>query len=118
MFAKFWLTFRPKESNFLTRHPSCPKPGYKMAAEFPGWMIMSEASERYGVSYMTLRKMVRDEVFTKGQFSTAASQPPVYLRIVELDAWKRGGIAAVAPLKAAFERSEAALASNDLGGEG
>ena len=88
-----------------------------MAADFPGWMILSEASERYGVSYGMLRKLVSDGIFTKGQFSTAPDRPPIYLRIEELDAWKRGGVNAVAPVRAAFEKTEAAMASHDVGGE-
>jgi len=89
-----------------------------MATEFPGWLTPTEATERYGISYMMIRRFVSAGVFTRGQFSNAESRPPIYLRIEELDAWKRGGVAAVAPIKAAFERAEAALASHDLGGEG
>jgi len=90
------------------------------AEKFPGWLSISEAAKKYRADYNALRRMVKDGVFTRGQFSSAKGRPPIYLRVDELDAWKRGGVAAVASVKAAYERSQQQLvaAQHDLGGEG
>lgn len=88
-----------------------------MAAEFPGWVSAPEAVERYGIAYVLLRNLVANGVFTRGRFSLAEKRPPIYLRIDELDAWKRGGIDAVRELRAAPQKPEPAH-SPDLGGEG
>lgn len=76
-----------------------------MSAEFPGWLTPAEATERYGISYTMIRKLLAEEVLTRGQFSTASERPPIYLRVEELDAWKRGGVPAIAPVKARYEAS-------------
>lgn len=91
-----------------------------MEPDFPKWLSATEAVERYGIEYQMLRKLVHSGVFTRGQFSAAKSRPPIYLRVAELDAWKKGGVAAVAPLKAAFEATsrELAAAHPEHGGEG
>jgi hypothetical protein len=70
-----------------------------MAGDFPGWIAAPDAVRRHGISYTMLRKLVRDGVFTRGQFSAAKERPPIYVRVAELRAWKRGGVAAVEVLK-------------------
>lgn len=92
-----------------------------MAVDFPGWIAATEAAEKFGVTYNWLRQLVKDGVFTRGQFSSAKERPPIYLRLAELRAFKRGGIAAVAPVKTAYEAAQAepvAVPSHELGGEG
>lgn len=88
-----------------------------MPAEFPGWVSAPEAVERYGIGYVMLRQLVSDGTFTRGRFSSAQQRPPIYLRIDELDAWKRGGVDAVRELRSAREKPEAVLAP-DLGDPG
>lgn len=70
-----------------------------MAAEYPGWLTATEATDRYGISYTMLRKLVADGVFTRGQFSSAKDRPPIYLRVTELEAWRAGGVPAVNAVK-------------------
>jgi hypothetical protein len=65
------------------------------ATRFPGWLSLPDAAMKYRVRYETLRRLARDGVFTVGNFSAAKKRPPVYLRVDELDAWKRGGVPAV-----------------------
>lgn len=88
-----------------------------MAAEFPGWVSAQDAVERYGIAYHLLRQLVGEGVFTRGRFSLAEKRPPIYLRVEELDAWKRGGIDAVRELRAA-PKEAAPVHAPDLGGEG
>ncbi len=93
-----------------------------MAAESCEWLTAAEASARYGIPYPSLRKLVADGVFTRGQFGTATRRPPIFLRVVELDAWKSGGVAAARRLKDAWAvASVASFAApapvHDLGGE-
>lgn len=76
-----------------------------MAVDFPGWITALDAAEKFGVNYSLLRQLVKDDVFTRGKFSTASQRPPIYLRVDQLRAYKRGGIAAVVPVKAAYEAS-------------
>lgn len=76
-----------------------------MAAEFPGWMTAYQAAKHLGLDYATVRTLANAGVFTKGQFSVSEVRPPIYLRIVELDAFKLGGVPAVVPLKAEYARS-------------
>jgi hypothetical protein len=54
---------------------------------------------RLRVRYEALRRLVRAGVFTVGRFSTATKKPPVFLRVKELEAWKRGGVEAVGRLR-------------------
>lgn len=63
--------------------------------KFPGWLSLMDAAQKYRVRYETLRRLARDGVFTIGKFSAATKRPPVFLRVAELDAWKKGGVAAV-----------------------
>lgn len=84
-----------------------------MAVKYPGWISALDAAQKYGIRYNALRQLVRDGVFTRGQFSTAKERPPIYLRTAELDAWKKGGLDAVAPVKAAFEASQTNPAPED-----
>lgn len=90
-----------------------------MAVDFPGWIPATEAAEKFGITYNWLRQLVRDGLFTRGQFSTATQRPPIYLRVAELRAFKKGGIAAVAPVKAAYEAAQreelAAVTTPDVG---
>lgn len=91
-----------------------------MTTQFPGWIAASDAVEKYGISYTLLRKLVSDGVLTRGVFSTAKERPPIYLRTTELDAWKSGGVGAVAPVRSAFEASQrevAAVHTAVVGGE-
>jgi hypothetical protein len=73
-----------------------------MPVESPGWLPASEAVREYGLSYNLLRKLVADGVFTRGVFGAAKERPPIYVRRAELDAYKAGGVNAVAPVRAAF----------------
>jgi hypothetical protein len=91
-----------------------------MAQKFKGWLHIPLACKRYGTDYNTLRKMVRAGVFTRGRFTSEAANAPVYVRIDEMNAWKKGGIDAVRRLqaqRAAREELEA-LTAPVLGGEG
>ena len=72
-------------------------------AKIPGWLSLPDAAQRYRMRYETLRRLAHDGVFTVGKFSAAKKRPPMFLRVDELEAWKRGGVGAVAPLKAAYE---------------
>lgn len=70
--------------------------------EFPGWLKIADAAERYGLKYETLRRLVKDDVFTRGRFTSAsADTPPIYVKIAELDAWRSGGVDAVKSLREA-----------------
>lgn len=86
-----------------------------MAREFPGWLHIGVAAGRYRADYELLRRMVADGVFTRGRFTSAKEQAPIYLRVDELDAWQRGGVDAVRALREAPD-PESVLAP-DLGGE-
>lgn len=77
----------------------------------PGWISLADAVNRYGVAYNSLRKLVAADVFTRGKFSMAELRPPIYLRVEELDAWKAGGVLAVAPVKAAYEAAQKSLSA-------
>lgn len=77
-----------------------------MAVEIPGWLTAQDASERYGIPYQSLRKLVADGVFTRGNFSGAKERPPIYLRVEELDAWKRGGVTAAKRLRDAWAAAD------------
>lgn len=71
-----------------------------VALEFPGWMRLRDAAIAYGLKYETLRRLVKDGVFTRGRFtSQSADTPPVFVKIAELDAWKSGGVDAVIALR-------------------
>jgi hypothetical protein len=72
-----------------------------MRAAYPGWLSAPEAARRYGIEYQALRRLVATGVFTRGRFSAAAVRPPIYLRKTELDAYKRGGVDAVAAARSA-----------------
>jgi len=75
-----------------------------------GWLTIGGAARKYRIHYEKLRRFVKAGVFTRGVFTTsgarAAKQPPIYLRVVELDAFVAGGAAAVAPLKAAWSAQQ------------
>lgn len=75
-------------------------------AKFPGWLSLPDAAQRYRVRYETLRRLARDGVFTVGKFSAAEKRPPVFLRVNELDAWKRGGVEAVSEIRTAAKPKE------------
>lgn len=77
-----------------------------MRRNFPGWLHLPVAAKRYKLKYETLRRMVKEDIFTRGRFtSTSAATPPIFLKIEELDAWKRGGVDAVKAVReAAAER--------------
>jgi hypothetical protein len=77
-----------------------------MAAEFPGWMTAYQAAKHLGMDYATVRTLANAGVFTKGQFSASEKRPPIYLRVVELDAFRSGGVPAVVPLKAEYARTQ------------
>jgi hypothetical protein len=74
-----------------------------MRSAHPGWLSAPEAARRYGIDYQALRRLVATGVFTRGRFSAALRRPPIYLRKTELDAFKRGGVDAVAAARAARE---------------
>lgn len=76
-----------------------------MAPDPNEWLPALEAAEKYGFAYNSLRALVQAGVFTRGQFSAAEKRPPIYVRVCELEAWKKGGVPAVLPLKAAYEAS-------------
>lgn len=73
-----------------------------MPVESPDWLTAADAVREFGLSYNLLRKLVADGVFTRGVFGVAKDRPPIYVRRVELAAWKAGGVNAVAPIREAF----------------
>lgn len=90
-----------------------------MAKEFPGWLPIAVAAERYDLHYEALRRLVNQGIFTRGRFTSRKEQAPIYLRIEELDAWKRGGVNAVAAVKLKLDpNSDVPVPSHDPGGEG
>lgn len=71
-----------------------------------GWLHISEACERYGHDYPDLRRLVTEQkVFTRGRFTSMKPTAPIYLRVDELEAFKRGGVGAVRDLQAAAEKA-------------
>lgn len=77
-----------------------------MATKFPGWLSAAEAVAQYGINYDTLRDLVQEGVFTRGSFAAGRSRPRIYVREVELKAWKSGGVGAVAPVRAALQNGQ------------
>lgn len=86
-----------------------------MAREFPGWIAISAAADKYAVDYEILRRLVRDEVLTRGRFTSDAPGAPIFLRVEELDAFKIGGVEAARKAKAAHEAEIEELHAPDLG---
>jgi hypothetical protein len=52
-----------------------------------------------------LYRLVEGGVLTRGSFSPAVKQPPIFLAAKELDAFKRGGVDAVRRVKARATRT-------------
>lgn len=73
-----------------------------MATVQKEWLSATEAAEKYELSAKLLRRLVRKGVFTRGNFGAAVVRPPIYLRVAELDAYRSGGVTAVAPVKNAY----------------
>ncbi|AWM35851.1 hypothetical protein C1280_01660 [Gemmata obscuriglobus] len=72
------------------------------------WLPAPEAARLFDINYKQLCALVHEGVFTRGKFGAAKKRPPIYLRVAELEAWKRGGVPAVAPIKAAYEAEQIA----------
>jgi hypothetical protein len=67
-----------------------------------GWLTIKQAVKKYGLDYDLLRNAVILGIFTRGDFIEGRNNP-IFLRIVELDAYKAGGAAAALKLKQEFE---------------
>jgi hypothetical protein len=82
-----------------------------MPSTKPGWLTPAEALKRYGkhgLNYIAIRRFVKQNQFSTCNFGPAQKRPRIHLRVKELEAWKTGGIEAVAPVKAAYEASRTA----------
>lgn len=92
-----------------------------MPLVIPGWLPIAAAAERAGTSVYTIRKMVADEILTRGRFTSVAPGAPIYIRIDELDAWKIDGLEGVRRVQEANRAAKSELAAAhapDLGESG
>jgi len=88
------------------------------ALEFPGWLKLGDAAKEYGLKYETLRRLVKNNTFSRGNFTNPdADTPPIYVRIAELEAWKRGGVDAVQRLREHESKQPFPFATHEMGGE-
>lgn len=80
-----------------------------MSTSYPGWMTLAETARYLRISHADAYTLAASGAFSFGNL-TGEPDAPVALRTVELDAYRKGGIVAVLPLKAAFARAERELA--------
>lgn len=82
-----------------------------MVKEFPGWLALPDAAKLCGLTYESLRRLVKDGVFTRGRFTSAvAAKTPIYLKVSELETFKAGGVDAVLAMR------EPVVPTHDIGG--
>jgi hypothetical protein len=82
----------------------------QMTRTIPGWLLIRVAAERYGYTYWKLRNLVVAGVLTRGDF-TGDKTAPIFLRVEELEAYKKGGASAAMNIKEKFEASQTRTAT-------
>jgi hypothetical protein len=73
---------------------------------YEGWLTVKSAAVYCRLEEKTFRRLIDAGVFTRGRFSAAPKRPPIYLKVAELDAWKRGGADAVAAVRKGTTKRE------------
>jgi hypothetical protein len=71
------------------------------------WLPLAAAVREYGLSRWVLYRLVEGGVLTRGSFSPAVKQPPIFLSAKELDAYRAGGVDAVRRVKARAKKRRA-----------